>query len=163
MVVRGLAWSGAAPIARVEVSVGDQTWRAATLTGGQHRHGWRAWQLRARVTGPGPVVILARATDTAGRTQPGRAAWNPLGYAANPIHQVVTGVSGAPAEVRTGTNTPSRTPGDPAPVRHRRRRAPHGHQRAGSAEESQQKRATAACGTSRTPQRRPTGPPPAGL
>ena len=163
VVVRGLAWSGAGPIARVEVSVGDRPWRSATLTGGHYRHGWRARQLRARVTGPGPFIARARATDAAGRTQPGRPACNRLGYAANPIQKVVIGVNGAPAEVRPRTNTPSGTPGDPAPIRHRRRRTPHGHQRAGSAEDSQQKRATAASRARRTPQRRPTGPPPAGL
>jgi len=162
VVVRGLAWSGAGPIARVEVSVGDRPWQAATLTGGQHRHGWRAWQLRAEVAGPGPVIVRARATDAAGRTQPGRPAWNPLGYAANPVHQVVISVRRAPAELRTGTNAPTGAPGGPAPVRHRRHRAPHSHKRAGLAGDSQQRRATGASRARRTPQRRPSGPPTAG-
>jgi len=162
VVVRGLAWSGAGPIARVEVSIGDRPWQAATLTGGQHRHGWRAWQLRAEVTEPGPVIVRARATDAAGRTQPGRGAWNPLGYAANPLHQVAISVCGAPAEARADTTAPNGAPGDPAPVRRRRHRAPHRHIRAGSAGDSPQKPATTAFRARRTPQRRPSEPPSAG-
>ena len=161
VVVRGLAWSGAGPIARVEVSIGDRPWRAATLTGGQHRHGWRAWQLRAQVTEPGPVIVRAKATDAAGRTQPGRPAWNPLGYAANSVHQVVISVCCAPAEARTGTTAPNGAPGDPAPVHRRWHRTPHSHIRASLAGDSPQ-RATAASRARRTPRRRPSEPPPAG-
>jgi len=88
LVVRGLAWSGAAPIARVEVSIGPWPWRSATLTGGQHLHGWQPWELRARLERPGTVLIWAKATDLAGRAQPDQACWNRFGYAINPVHQV---------------------------------------------------------------------------
>jgi len=146
----------------VEVSVGGRPWRSATLTGGHYRHGWRAWQLRARVTGPGPFIVRARATDAAGRTQPGRPAWNPLGYAANPVHQVVISVCCAPAEAHTGTTAPGGAWGDPAPVRRRRHRAPHSHTRAGLAGGSPRQRATAGSRARRTPRPRPSGPPSAG-
>ena len=88
VVVRGLAWSGAAPIRRVEVSIDDQPWQPATLTGERRIHSWRHWHLSARLEGCGGTTIRARAFDIAGRTQPDEPYWNPLGYAANPVHQV---------------------------------------------------------------------------
>jgi DMSO/TMAO reductase YedYZ molybdopterin-dependent catalytic subunit len=87
-VVRGLAWSGAAPIDRVEVSIDDQPWRSATLTGDQHLHRWQPWQLTVRLERPGSITLRARATDAAGRIQPDQPQWNRLGYAANPVHHV---------------------------------------------------------------------------
>ena len=85
--IRGVAWSGAAPIARVDVSLGGD-WQAAGLVGERHRHSWQWWELITRVERPGPVVLRARATDLAGRTQPVQAEWNRLGYGNNAIHRV---------------------------------------------------------------------------
>ena len=158
VVVRGLAWSGAGPITAVEVSIGDRPWQAATVTGAQHAHGWQSWQLRTRLAEPGRVVVRARAADAAGRTQPGLAAWNPLGYGTNAIHQVIVSVGSATGEPRTST----RTPGEQAPLRRRRRRTPRSLKQAGSARGSRGKRATAASRTMRTSRPRPIGPPPAG-
>jgi DMSO/TMAO reductase YedYZ molybdopterin-dependent catalytic subunit len=98
IVIRGVAWSGAAPVARVEVRIGDAPWQPATLVGDRHRHGWQWWELPARLAGPGHITIRARATDLAGRTQPDRPQWNPLGYANNAIHQVRLAVAAASAE-----------------------------------------------------------------
>jgi DMSO/TMAO reductase YedYZ molybdopterin-dependent catalytic subunit len=86
--IRGVAWSGAAPIAKVEVSIDDAPWQPATMVGDRRRHGWQWWELPARRTGPGYVTIRARATDLAGRTQPDRPQWNTLGYGNNAIHEV---------------------------------------------------------------------------
>jgi DMSO/TMAO reductase YedYZ molybdopterin-dependent catalytic subunit len=88
LVVRGLAWSGAAPIAKVEVSVNQGDWREARLVGERKRHSWQWWELIARFDQPGDVTLRARATDLAGRTQPERAEWNKLGYGNNGIHEV---------------------------------------------------------------------------
>ena len=95
IVIRGLAWSGAAPIARVEVRIDDDPWQPATLAGARHRHSWQRWELSARFTRPGTVSLQARATDQAGRTQPGQPQWNPLGYANNAIHEVRLAVATA--------------------------------------------------------------------
>jgi DMSO/TMAO reductase YedYZ molybdopterin-dependent catalytic subunit len=162
VVVRGLAWSGAGPIARVEVSVAGRPWRAAVLTGTRHAHGWQEWLLRARLEEPGSVTIQARATDTAGRTQPAQPTWNPLGYATNPIHQVVVTVRGAPAELGTSTNTPHGALGDPALARRRRRHTPRNRKRSGSAWGSPEKPATAASRARRAARHRPSRPPTAG-
>jgi len=88
LVVRGVAWSGAAPIAKVEVQVNDGDWREARLVGERKRHSWQWWELIARFDHPGEVTLRARATDLAGRTQPERAEWNKLGYGNNGIHEV---------------------------------------------------------------------------
>jgi DMSO/TMAO reductase YedYZ molybdopterin-dependent catalytic subunit len=88
LAIRGVAWSGAAPISRVEVSVGTGGWREACLVGERKRHSWQWWELITRVQEPGVVILRARATDLAGRTQPERARWNRLGYGNNAIHQV---------------------------------------------------------------------------
>ena len=88
LVVRGLAWSGAAPIAKVEVSVNGGDWREARLVGERKRHSWQWWELIAGFDRAGEVTLRARATDLAGRTQPERAEWNKLGYGNNGIHEV---------------------------------------------------------------------------
>ncbi len=87
--VRGIAWSGAAPISAVEVSIGGGPWQAARLVGERRRHSWQWWELSTRLEEPGRTAIRARATDLAGRTQPERARWNRLGYGGNAI-QIVT-------------------------------------------------------------------------
>jgi DMSO/TMAO reductase YedYZ molybdopterin-dependent catalytic subunit len=98
--IRGLAWSGAAPIARVEVRIDDAPWQPATLTGERRRHSWQWWEHPARIPGPGAVTIRARATDLAGRTQPDQPQWNALGYANNAVHEVRLAVgAGSPAEL----------------------------------------------------------------
>jgi DMSO/TMAO reductase YedYZ molybdopterin-dependent catalytic subunit len=88
LTVRGVAWSGAAPIARVDARVGDGAWQEAQLVGERRRHCWQWWELRTRVDVSGRITLRARATDLAGRTQPERAEWNRLGYGNNQQHAV---------------------------------------------------------------------------
>ena len=88
LTVRGVAWSGAAAIDRVEVSVGGEVWQSARLIGERQRHSWQWWELLTRVEGPRLTGLRARATDLAGRTQPEQPEWNRLGYGNNQIHEV---------------------------------------------------------------------------
>ena len=44
----------------------------------------------------GDLILRARATDLAGRTQPERAEWNRLGYGNNAIQEVPVRVMDAP-------------------------------------------------------------------
>jgi DMSO/TMAO reductase YedYZ molybdopterin-dependent catalytic subunit/rhodanese-related sulfurtransferase len=88
LVVRGVAWSGAAPIDKVEVSIGSGPWQTARLIGQRHRHSWQWWELPVHIDGPGETRLRARATDLAGRTQPERPHWNRLGYGANAVQNV---------------------------------------------------------------------------
>ncbi len=93
LAIRGVAWSGAAPIARVEVRVGGGSWQEARLVSERKRHSWQWWELVTRVEEPGVVTLRARATDLAGRTQPERAEWNRLGYGNNTIHEVLVRIA----------------------------------------------------------------------
>jgi len=86
--IRGVAWSGAAPISGVEVSVGDGPWQAAQLVGERRRHSWQWWELLTRLADSGPTSVRSRATDLAGRVQPDTPEWNRLGYGGNAIQSV---------------------------------------------------------------------------
>jgi hypothetical protein len=88
LTIRGVAWSGAAPIARVEVSMAGGPWQEARLISERKRHSWQWWELITRIENPGDVALRARATDLAGRAQPETAEWNQLGYGNNSIHTV---------------------------------------------------------------------------
>jgi DMSO/TMAO reductase YedYZ molybdopterin-dependent catalytic subunit/rhodanese-related sulfurtransferase/glyoxylase-like metal-dependent hydrolase (beta-lactamase superfamily II) len=88
LVVRGVAWSGAAPIDRVDVSVGGDAWQPARLIGERRRHSWQWWELLTRCETRGTILVRARATDLAGRAQPERPEWNRLGYGGNAIQEV---------------------------------------------------------------------------
>lgn len=87
-VVRGVAWSGAAPIDRVEVSIGGGTWQSARLIGERRRHSWQWWELVTRCETRGASTVRARASDLAGYTQPERPEWNRLGYGGNAIQAI---------------------------------------------------------------------------
>ena len=93
LAIRGVAWSGAAPIARVEVSVGGGGWQVARLVSERNRYSWQWWELITRVENPGSLTLRVRATDLADRTQPERAEWNRLSYGNNAIQEVPIRVS----------------------------------------------------------------------
>ena len=86
LAVSGVAWSGIAPIARVDVTVDDGPWRRARMLDRPSRYGWQKWELTTRVKS-GEISIRARATDRLGNTQPVRAEWNRLGYGNNAIQK----------------------------------------------------------------------------
>jgi hypothetical protein len=70
--VSGAAWTADAEIVRVEISAdGGQTWAEASLGEMSASNSWRLWHYDWRTPGvPGPARLLARATDSRGRTQP---------------------------------------------------------------------------------------------
>jgi hypothetical protein len=49
------------------------------------RHSWQWWELLTRIEQPGTIMVRARATDLAGRTQPDSPEWNRLGYGNNAV------------------------------------------------------------------------------
>jgi DMSO/TMAO reductase YedYZ molybdopterin-dependent catalytic subunit len=91
--IRGVAWSGAAPIARVEVSINDGPWQEARLLGDRQRHRWQRWELLTQLDSPGQTSIRARATDLTGRCQPDVPEWNRLGYGNNAVQQVFVSIT----------------------------------------------------------------------
>jgi len=70
--VHGAAWTSGAEIARVEVSTdAGATWNDARLLGDPVPNAWRLWEHAWAVPAtPGRTVLMARATDSQGRTQP---------------------------------------------------------------------------------------------
>ena len=92
--VEGRAWSGWAPVSRVEVSVdGGTTWHATRLEPAPDRYGWARWTWTWPAT-LGDHQLCARAHDTSGRSQPVDQPWNRGGFANNLVQRVpVTVVS----------------------------------------------------------------------
>jgi hypothetical protein len=103
--IRGLAWSGAAPIARVEVSLGGGPWRSARLLGHPSRHGWQRWELITPLHRPGPTTIRARATDLTGGTQPDLPESNRLGYGPNAIQETPIRIQSSTQSANDGAHS----------------------------------------------------------
>lgn len=79
--VGGWAWAGERDIAKVEVSTDrGATWQTATLTGDRAAYTWRRFEYAFQAAKAESILVLSRATDTAGQTQPMVAQWNPSGY-----------------------------------------------------------------------------------
>lgn len=72
--VFGAAWSGDAPVTRVEVSTdAGANWHDATLLGDPVAAAWRLWEYHWQVPdAAGDTTLMARATDARGRVQPPR-------------------------------------------------------------------------------------------
>ncbi len=91
LAVRGYAWSGRAPLERVDLSVdGGEGWYLATLGDAESPHAWREWRCAIQLP-RGSSTLLARAHDGAG-SQPTSPRRNALGYANNaarPVRVVV--------------------------------------------------------------------------
>ncbi len=91
--VRGLAWSGGAPVARVEVSDDDgATWTQATFTSDPKLYAWRRWEYAWQPRASGQVRLQSRAFDETGAGQPTEPEWNRLGYANNAIQTIEVSV-----------------------------------------------------------------------
>ena len=74
-IIAGFAWSGRGRITRVEVSTDrGATWRDAALVGEQHPKSVVRFTLPWRFTGT-EAVLMSRATDETGMTQPTRTDW----------------------------------------------------------------------------------------
>jgi DMSO/TMAO reductase YedYZ molybdopterin-dependent catalytic subunit len=94
--LEGRAWSGHAPVTKVEVSTDDgASWQEAELAlpegpdGDDGRAGWawRSWRTTWSAT-PGTHVLSARATDAAGHSQPLAQPWNRGGFGNNLVQRI---------------------------------------------------------------------------
>src|SRR5690242_4594499 len=90
LAVRGHAWSGHTPLAAVELSVdGGKSWQPTQLGPLPDTFAWRRFTATLAPPPQGPIEIIARATDAAGRVQPlDSVPWNPKGYCNNTAHRV---------------------------------------------------------------------------
>ena len=87
--VTGVAWTGTGTVAQVEISSDEgRTWQQARFTSEPRPGAWRLWEADVAIRSAGEQRVRARATDTAGHTQPENAAPNPGGYGNNAIHEV---------------------------------------------------------------------------
>jgi DMSO/TMAO reductase YedYZ molybdopterin-dependent catalytic subunit len=92
--VRGAAWAGPADVSKVEISTdGGKAWRPARLTGKAVPFAWHLWEFDWKSPPAGRHDLMARATDSRGRSQPMSRDSDRRGYVIN--HVVPT-----PVEVR---------------------------------------------------------------
>jgi len=81
--VRGFAWSPVGRISRVEYSLDrGARWQPAALREPNIARAWTRWDFEWDAR-PGDHVILTRATDDKGNTQPASIPWNAQGYGYN--------------------------------------------------------------------------------
>ena len=90
----GRAWSGWAPVERVDVSAdGGASWAEAEIVRDlDSRLAWIGWRHTWQPTAPGTYVLCCRARDEAGNEQPLDAPWNLGGYANNSVQRVLVNV-----------------------------------------------------------------------
>ncbi|MEV0147959.1 MULTISPECIES: sulfite oxidase [unclassified Nonomuraea] len=92
--LHGRSWSGRGRITRVEVSLdGGRSWRPAQHHGRLLVSAWLPWHVQWAPRTPGRHVLMARATDETGATQPLVTPRHPFGYhfdavVQHPIHVV---------------------------------------------------------------------------
>jgi len=91
--LQGRAWSGQAPVERVEVSDdGGATWAEAELEPPLGPYAWRGFSFGWDAA-PGEHELCCRATDCAGNVQPPEPAWNYGGFCNNAVQRVRVSVS----------------------------------------------------------------------
>jgi DMSO/TMAO reductase YedYZ molybdopterin-dependent catalytic subunit len=92
----GFAWAGESSISKVDVSMNNgSSWSPAKLGKERERYAWQSFEAEFNITAPGSYLVMARATDDKGRTQPVAPQWNPSGYLWNVIDQVRINVEAA--------------------------------------------------------------------
>jgi DMSO/TMAO reductase YedYZ molybdopterin-dependent catalytic subunit len=86
----GRAWSGEAPVARVELGV-NGAWRDASLEPAATSLAWQRWRADWDAAA-GEHVLACRATDAAGNVQPLEPPWDVTGFGNNAVHSVAVRV-----------------------------------------------------------------------
>jgi DMSO/TMAO reductase YedYZ molybdopterin-dependent catalytic subunit len=81
LAVGGIAMGGDAGVAKVDVSADHgRSWTAASLGPDEGKYSFRRFDLTVPVSGPGPLALMARCTNTAGVVQSPTPNWNPGGF-----------------------------------------------------------------------------------
>jgi DMSO/TMAO reductase YedYZ molybdopterin-dependent catalytic subunit len=111
LTLRGLAFSGSPDISKVDVSDDDGvSWQPASLETRHDPYAWRRWSFRWTPTKPGTAILLARATDSRGSSQPRNHVWNPSGYLSNGWHSVTIQVTDDSSASTASTATTASNP-----------------------------------------------------
>ncbi len=91
--LQGRAWSGQAPVERVEVSDdGGETWADAELEPPLGEYAWRGFSFEWEAIA-GEHELCSRAIDAAGNTQPLEPEWNYGGFCNNAVQRIRVTVS----------------------------------------------------------------------
>jgi len=90
LALRGHAWAGDQDVTDVHVSIDfGATWIKASLEKAANRFAWQHWSAAVEFPDIGYYEIWAKATDSAGRSQPMvLPGWNPKGYLNNACHRI---------------------------------------------------------------------------
>jgi DMSO/TMAO reductase YedYZ molybdopterin-dependent catalytic subunit len=88
--IAGRAWSGDAPVARVELAV-DGVWRDAALEPGASGLAWQRWSAAWDAV-TGKHELACRATDASGNVQPLEPPWDATGFGNNAVQKVAVRV-----------------------------------------------------------------------
>jgi sulfite dehydrogenase (cytochrome) subunit A len=88
--IMGVAFSGGYGIRDVVVSLdGGRTWRETRLAhNDKGRYSWVQWSYSWKPAKPGKYILMARATDSIGESQPFEMLWNPAGYLYNRVEKI---------------------------------------------------------------------------
>jgi DMSO/TMAO reductase YedYZ molybdopterin-dependent catalytic subunit len=84
--ISGRAWSGSAPIAKVDFC-DNGVWGEAVVDALQAPHAWQAWRIDWDAQ-PGEHELACRATDAAGNVQPLDPPWDVSGFGNNAVQRV---------------------------------------------------------------------------
>lgn len=87
LALRGIAFDGGYGITEVDVSTdGGATWQATTLGTDLGKYAFREWTANVNLD-KGARVLMVRAVNRIGQSQPMTALWNPSGYMRNAVEQ----------------------------------------------------------------------------
>jgi sulfite dehydrogenase len=86
--ISGIAFSGGYSIKEVIVSTdGGRTWGEAQLGKDLGRYSWIQWSYPWKPSKPGKYILMAKATNSIGESQPFEGLWNPAGYLWNKVEK----------------------------------------------------------------------------
>lgn len=89
ILARGIAFGGDTGVAKVQFSSdGGRSWQAAQLGKDYGKYSFRQWTARFTPHGRGNHLLMVKATNQSGVTQPGTPNWNPAGFMRNVIETV---------------------------------------------------------------------------
>lgn len=93
--IRGHAWAGELTVSKMEYSIDfGTTWRSCHLESPVNRLAWQHFSASIDFPEKGYYEVWARATDSAGKSQPMvLPGWNPKGYLNNACHRIAIRVT----------------------------------------------------------------------
>ena len=107
-VLAGRAWSGCAPVTKVEVSTDSGgAWATARLGDQVSPYAWREWTYEWDATRTGDYELMVRATDGAGNVQPTEQNWNREGVQNNAVQRIRVAVTKPNDHVQPAADQPN--------------------------------------------------------